>query len=179
MPHFLRNQTGHKTPNPAIKHKTKTNPRTKTLKSTHLLRNMASSRAHLRLDSWWPRPSQESQCFPGQSILSPQYKYFSCPLWILSWLLRLLGLKTIFKVFEEEENEKPLVDIRVEKRYKRAMAAMARVKKRIWDLGFGLGFVGLWNAIGIGFAEKERRRRWMKRTLKSTTVFCVFCGSGF
>ena len=55
----------------------------------------------------------------------------------------MLGLKTIFKVFEEEENEKPLVDIRVEKRYKRAMAAMARVKKRIWDLGFGLGFVGL------------------------------------
>lgn len=35
----------------------------------YLWRNNASSRAHLRLDSWWPKPSQESQCFPGQSIL--------------------------------------------------------------------------------------------------------------
>lgn len=40
-----------------------------------LFRYRASSIAHLRLDSWCPRPSQESQCFPGQSILFPQYKY--------------------------------------------------------------------------------------------------------
>jgi hypothetical protein len=39
---------------------------------------------------------------------------------------------------EDEESEKPF-----EKRKKRAMAAMARVRKRIGDLGFGLSFVGL------------------------------------
>lgn len=44
---------------------------------SYLLRNMASSRAHLRLDSWWPKPAQLSQFLPGQSILFPQYKYLS------------------------------------------------------------------------------------------------------
>jgi hypothetical protein len=41
----------------------------------HLLRNMASSRAHRKLDSWCPRPPQRTQCFPGQSTPEPQYKY--------------------------------------------------------------------------------------------------------
>jgi hypothetical protein len=103
---------------------------------------MASSRAHLRLDSWWPRPSQESQCFPGQSILLPQYKYFSWPVWVLSRGLRLLELKTISRVLEED-SENPFMEMKEEKRNKRAMADMASKSKTIRDLGFGLGFVGL------------------------------------
>lgn len=45
----------------------------------HLLRKRASSRAHRRLDSWWPSPPHCRQCFPGQSIPGPQYKYFFLP----------------------------------------------------------------------------------------------------
>ena len=45
----------------------------------NLLRKRASSRAHRRLDSWWPSPPHWRQCFPGQSIPGPQYKYLFLP----------------------------------------------------------------------------------------------------
>ena len=45
----------------------------------NLLRKRASSRAHRRLDSWWPSPPHWRQCFPGQSIREPQYKYLFRP----------------------------------------------------------------------------------------------------
>jgi len=53
--------------------------------------------------------------------------------------------------------ENPFVEMREEKRNKRAMAAMASESKRIRDLGFGLGFVGVWNAIAE-FAVAEIKR---------------------
>lgn len=107
---------------------------------------MASSRAHLRLDSWWPRPSQESQCFPGQSILSPQYKYFSLPVRILFRGVQLLDLRTISRVLKEG-SDNPLVEMREGRRNKSAMAA--RTSKSIADLSLDLDFGVLWIAIGV------------------------------
>lgn len=54
----------------------------------------------------------------------------------------MLELKTISRVLEEY-SENPFVEMREENRNTRAMAAMASESKRIRDLGFGLGFVGL------------------------------------
>jgi hypothetical protein len=77
--------------------------------------------------------------------------------WVLSRGFRLLELKTISRVLEEDR-ENPFVEMREEKRNKRAMAAMASVSKRITDLGFGLAFVGLWNAIAVAETKKEDER---------------------
>lgn len=46
--------------------------RTRTRLICYLSRKRASSRAQRRLDSWWPRPAQELQCLPGQSMRAPQ-----------------------------------------------------------------------------------------------------------
>jgi len=57
--------------------------------------------------------------------------------------------------------ENPFVEMREEKRNKRAMAAMASESKRIRDLGFGLDFVGVWNAIAefaVAEIKKEDER---------------------
>lgn len=98
---------------------------------------MASSRAHLRLDSWWPRPAQESQCLPGQSILLPQYKYLS---WRVCCLLFLDLLERFLRVMDVDIIENPFVESREEIRKSNAITEMQTTRPRISDLGFGFGF---------------------------------------
>lgn len=95
-------------------------PKKSTIKM-YLWRNMASSSAHLRLDSWCPRPSQESQCFPGQSIRFPQYKYFSWPVGDLLWF-NFLNFTSVLKSVEEDNGDS-LVEIREENRKRSANEA--------------------------------------------------------
>lgn len=109
---------------------------------------MASSRAHLRLDSWWPRPAQGSQILPGQSILLPQYKYFSWRLCCLS----LLGLFKFLKENEEEEKEKPFMERREENMQRNAMTDK-KTRIKIGDLGFVLSFRVL-EVVAIGVRTK-------------------------
>ena len=126
---------------------------------SYLWRNMASSRAHLKLDSWWPKPSQDSQCFPGQSIRFPQYKNLSftlkkCRLRLCFWV-RFFNLKIFWIEFEDGKEEDPLVEIREEKRKRKAMAERETKKKMSGDLGLGFGFWVLGNA--MEFAEWKRK----------------------
>ena len=116
----------------------------------YLWRYKASSRAHLRLDSWWPKPAQVSQCFPGQSILVPQYKYFS---WPVFWRLNF----TTFSLEIENGDEDRNVEMREENRKNKAIAVIPRASRRIGDLGFGLGFEVTWIAIPSHRNSKKKR----------------------
>lgn len=123
---------------------------------------MASSRAHLRLDSWWPRPAQGSQILPGQSILLPQYKYFS---WRVCCLL-FLGLFKFLRE-NEEEKEKPFIERRAENMQRNAMTDKMR-RIRIGDLGFGFSFRVL-GVVAIG-AKRWREKPTTEKKKKSDTL---------
>ena len=60
-----------------------------------------------------------------------------------------MDLTTKFSWVFEEENENPLMELREERRYKSAIAAMEAVSRRIGDLGLCLLFVVLWIAIDV------------------------------
>lgn len=125
---------------------------------TYLPKNMASSSAHRRLDSWWPRPAHLSQFLPGQSILLPQYKYLSWRVWCLLCLGFIRFLMVIL------ENENPFVESWEEYTQRNTMADMQMKRIRIGDLAavFAFGLCVLWT-VAIEVAETRTWKRWLNR----------------
>lgn len=125
----------------------------------NLLRKRASSRAHRRLDSWWPSPPHWRQCFPGQSIPGPQYKYLFLPSSSPMSKFPCRPEMTPHRCNPRNQNPKLIKSMPTNRSTKTDFEA---------DLQAEWGFKALWHAIAMGAAM------WPVLLPKTQLFFSVF-----